>query len=116
MAQLHTKVKMFLENNSKTWESEEGNILLQDDGEGGYIKRWDVSGLEKPTDLQLSSLESDANDYDAKELIRINRQRNYPSITDVTIALAEKAEGNSQMWDTITAQRLDVKSKYPKSS
>jgi hypothetical protein len=30
--------------------------------------------------------------------------------------LAEKAEGNSQMWDEITAQRLDVKSRFPKPS
>ena len=43
-----------------------------------------------------------------------NRQAEYPSIADVTIALAEKMEGKDQMWDEITAQRLDVKSKYPK--
>ena len=42
------------------------------------------------------------------------RQVEYPSITDVTVALAEKMEGNGQMWDEITALRLDIKSKYPK--
>jgi len=52
-------------------------------------------------------------EYDAQEYAR-NRQAEYPSIHDVTVALAEKAEGRSAMWDEITAQRLDVKSKYPK--
>ena len=43
-----------------------------------------------------------------------NRQAEYPSIADVTIALAEKMEGKDQMWDEITALRLDVKSRFPK--
>ena len=43
-----------------------------------------------------------------------NRVNEYPSIDDVTVALAEKMEGSSTMWDTITAQRLAVKAKYPK--
>ena len=42
------------------------------------------------------------------------RASEYPRITDVTVALAEKAEGDSTMWDEITAQREAVKSKYPK--
>tara|TARA_R100001244_G_C5138100_1_gene127326 strand:+ start:553 stop:855 length:303 start_codon:yes stop_codon:yes gene_type:complete len=52
-------------------------------------------------------------EYDALAYSR-SRADSYPSIQDVTIALAEKAEGNSAMWDTITAQRLDVKSRFPK--
>ena len=52
-------------------------------------------------------------DWDAQEYAR-NRQAEYPSIIDVTVALAEKMEGNGQMWDEITALRLDVKSKYSK--
>jgi len=52
-------------------------------------------------------------EYDAQAYAR-NRANSYPSITNVVVALAEKAEGRSAMWDEITAQRLDVKSKYPK--
>ena len=42
------------------------------------------------------------------------RKAEYPSITDVTVALAEKAEGNSTMWDEITLKRQAIKDKYPK--
>ena len=36
------------------------------------------------------------------------------SIEDVTVALAEKAEGDSTMWDAISKQRADVKKAHPK--
>ena len=45
---------------------------------------------------------------------RKKRKKEYPSIDDVTIALAEKAEGDSTMWDEITEKRQAVKTKYPK--
>ena len=52
--------------------------------------------------------EMDALAYQGK------RQEEYPSIEDVTVALAEKAEGDSTMWDEITAKRQAIKIKYPK--
>tara|TARA_Y100000758_G_C15898773_1_gene366953 strand:+ start:180 stop:494 length:315 start_codon:yes stop_codon:yes gene_type:complete len=51
--------------------------------------------------------------YDTTEYQR-KRKEEYPSIDDVTIALAEKEEGDSTMWDEITAKRQAVKTKYPK--
>ena len=61
MAQLYTKVKLYLEANSKTWEAEQDNIILQNDGSGDYINIWNVSGLSKPTDTELNSYEDAAN-------------------------------------------------------
>tara|TARA_R110002074_G_scaffold199197_3_gene366944 strand:- start:651 stop:1007 length:357 start_codon:yes stop_codon:yes gene_type:complete len=63
MAQLKTKVKKYLEANSKTWEAERNNILLQNDsdGNGDYIKSWNVSGLAKPNDSQIASYETAGN-------------------------------------------------------
>ena len=43
-----------------------------------------------------------------------SRASEYPSITDVVVALAEKEEGDSAMWDDITAKRQAVKTKYKK--
>jgi len=72
------------------------------------------SDYDKPTEKLLTdALATQQSDFDALEYSR-NRAAEYPSITNVVVALAEKAEGRSAMWDTITAQRLDVKSKYPK--
>ena len=61
MAILYTKVKLYLEDNSKTWDAEKNNISLQNEGSGDYIHTWNVSGLDKPTDSQLASYETAAN-------------------------------------------------------
>ena len=37
MATLYTKVKLYLEANSKTFEAENDNIVLRNDGSGDYI-------------------------------------------------------------------------------
>ena len=42
------------------------------------------------------------------------RRNEYPSLEDVTVALAELQEGNAEMWDSITASRQEIKAKYPK--
>ena len=52
-------------------------------------------------------------EWDAQEFSR-NRQKEYPSITDVVVALAEKQEGDDTMWKEITALRQKVKSDNPK--
>ena len=61
MATLNTKIKKYLEANSKTWDTEKNNIVLQNDGSEDYIKSWNVSGLEKPTDSQIASYETAGN-------------------------------------------------------
>ena len=54
-------------------------------------------------------------DYDSKQYQR-DRASQYPSITDVVVALAEKEEGNDTAWQEITAQRAKVKADNPKPS
>jgi len=61
-------------------------------------------------DAELKRLE---DEYKANEYQR-SRASEYPSITDVVVALAEKEEGDSAMWDDITAKRQAVKTKYKK--
>ena len=78
--QLYTKVKLYLEANSKTWEAEQSNILLQNDGNGDYIYSWNVNGLEKPSDEQLKSLETKAKTEEANNDIRRIRKTAYGDI------------------------------------
>ena len=59
MATLYTKIKLYLEANSKTWNDD--NIVLENNGDGDYIKTWNVTGLDKPSDEQLTSYETAAN-------------------------------------------------------
>ena len=65
---------------------------------------------EAEIDAEVIRMEKE---YSDNEYARI-RENEYPSIKDVTVALAEKAEGDSTMWDKITAERSAVKSKFPK--
>jgi len=82
MATLNTKVKKYLEANSKTWDAEKNNIVLQNDGSEDYIKSWNVSGLNKPTDEQIASYETAGNTAEALQVVLNNRRNDYPSIAD----------------------------------
>ena len=80
MATLYTKVKKYLEANSKTWEAEKDNIVLQNDTGTDYIKSWNVSGLTKPTDDQLASYNSAATTEENNNVIRGTRKKSYGDI------------------------------------
>ena len=71
MAPLYTKVKLYLEANGKT-ENEIGpsetnsSVVLRNEGtlpSEAYIYKWDVSGVNKPTDSQINSYETAANKF-----------------------------------------------------
>ena len=91
----------------------ENLILKEKIGVGGELV--DNPNHRIPTEkTQTDALAKQQSEFDALEYAR-NREAKYPSIIDLTVALAEKAEGDSTMWDTITAKRLAVKTEYPKS-
>ena len=82
---LYWKVVKYLEANSKTdSEFSSGNIKLQNDsdGNGDYIKTWNVSGVTKPTDSQLNALTSTATTEQNNHVIRKTRKRAYGDIGD----------------------------------
>ena len=82
MASLATKVKLYLAANSKTWDSEQDNIVLQNDGSGDYIKSWNVSGLAQPSDSQLASYETAGNTDETNNTVRATRRAAYGDIGD----------------------------------
>ena len=75
MAQLYTKVKKYLEANSKTWD--DTKVSLQNDGSGDYIKTWTYDGLDKPTDSQLASYETEGNTVETNAGIDATRRSQY---------------------------------------
>ena len=77
---LYTKVKLYLEANSKTWD--DTKVSLQDDGSGNYIKSWSYDGLAKPTDDQLNSYNSAATTEEKNNVIRNTRKSAYGNIGD----------------------------------
>ena len=80
--QLNTKIKLYLQANSKVYLDEKNNYVLQDDGSGAYIKSWSVSGLAKPTDDQLNSYNSAAQTEENNNVIRGTRRSAYGNIGD----------------------------------
>jgi hypothetical protein len=112
MATLYTKVKKYLEANSKTWDAEKSNILLQNDTGTDYIKSWNVSGLTEPTAEQLATYEDVANTEEDLNVILSNRSKAYPAIADqLDMQYWDKVNDTSTWQDAVQA----VKDKYPKS-
>jgi len=75
MSILYTKVKLYLEANSKTWD--DTKVSLQNDGSGDYIKSWTYDGLDKPTDEQIASYETAANAAEALSGVLAKRKKEY---------------------------------------
>ena len=118
MAQLYTKVKLYLEANSKTVSEFDNNIKLQNDsdGNGDYIHTWNVSGLAKPNDEQLASYNTAGNTEDANNAVRNTRRNAYGDIGDqldllYKDMLADKGDKTGEWFKAVKA----VKDANPKS-
>ena len=77
MANLKTKVELYLKANSKIWDS--NKILIQDDsdGNGPYIKEWNIDGLAKPSDSQIASYETAGNTAETLNGVLNKRKTEY---------------------------------------
>ena len=82
MAMLYTKVKLYLEANSKTWDAEKNNIDLRNDGSGDYIKTWNVSGLEKPNDSEIAEYNSAGDTAETLHSVKKTRGLAYPELKE----------------------------------
>ena len=86
MATLANKIKLYLEANSKVYETERdaGNYVLinNSDGLGDIIESWNVSGLAEPTPSQLATYESDGNTYESNVGVQNTRRDAYGNIGD----------------------------------
>ncbi len=105
MAQLKTKIELYLKANSKTWDG--NKILLQDDGSGAYIKTWNIDGLAKPSDEQLTSYNSAATTEENNSKVRATRRSAYGNIGDQLDEIYKDI-------DAWKARIKSIKDKYPK--
>jgi len=77
MSSLYTKVKLYIEANSKTWDNTK--VSLENNGSGDYIKDWTYS-FSKPTDSQLASYETAGNTEEKNNIVRATRKAAYGDI------------------------------------
>ena len=108
MAQLSTKIKLYL-NRTVDFQKD---VLLKDDMvdrvSNPYIKEWNVAEPQ-PTQEQLDALESQASDVEALNEVYANRKKEYPKIQDLVVALYDTDDKAA-----IDAKRAEIKLKYPK--
>ena len=80
MAELKTKIKLYLEDNSKTWDEEK--VIIQDDMIKGvsspYIKTWTYD-IAKPDDSKIAEYETAGNAAEANAVIDATRRTQYLS-------------------------------------
>ena len=84
------------------------DVILQDDGEGAYIKEWNLNSPAKPTDAQLNALESDADDYEYNLDQIAKRKAEYGSADEQMQNIIENGLEAEQ------TRVNSIKEKYPK--
>ena len=104
MAELNSKIIQYVGSEVNFRE----DVLIFDDGEGVYIKEWNLDSPAKPTDAQLNALESDADDYEYNLSQIAKRKAEYGSL---------EQQMENIMENGVTAEKSrvqSIKEKYPK--
>ena len=81
MAQLSTKIKEYAKANNIAEVDFLNDVMLQDDGQGAYIKEWNLD-IAQPTDEQLASYETAANTAESNAQVDAARRQAYGSWND----------------------------------
>ena len=94
MASLSSKVKQYCANNGVAEVDFLSDVLLQDDsnGQGPYIKEWNVSGVAQPTDEQLNAVDSAADLEERQNAVRATRKTAYGDLG---------SQLDMQYWDNV---------------
>ena len=77
MAQLSNKIRKYLDRKVDFTK----DVKLQDDGEGAYIKEWNVEEVQ-PTDEQLDALDAQATTLESNNQVDGTRRTEYGSWND----------------------------------
>ena len=77
MAQLSSKIKIYLDREIDFLK----DVKLQDDGQGAYIKEWNVAEVQ-PTEEQLDALESQAETLENNNQVIATRKKEYGTLAE----------------------------------
>ena len=96
MASLSSKVTQYCANNGVAEVDFTKDVLLQDDsnGQGPYIKEWNVSGVAQPTDEQLNAVDSAADLEERQNAVRSTRKSAYGDLG---------SQLDMQYWDNVNS-------------
>ena len=108
MAQLSSKIKMYCQANGVASVDLQKDVMLQDDGQGAYIKEWNL-GIAKPTDEQLASYDADADKQEQNNQVVATRVSLYGTPAEQLEILVE------QGLDKLIERNDKIKADNPKA-
>jgi len=107
MANLKTKVNLYLKANSKTWDNEKVTLQNNSDGNGDFISSWSYD-IAEPTAEQIASYETAGNTAEALQTVLNNRAISYPRIQDqLDMQYKDLLNGTTTWRDTVAKVKLD---------
>ena len=110
MASLSSKVKQYCANNGVAEVDFTIDVLLQDDsnGQGPYIKAWNVSGVAQPTDEQLNAVDSAADLEERQNAVRSTRRAAYGDLgNQLDMQYHDSVDGTSTWKDHVAKVKTD---------
>ena len=110
MASLSSKVKTYCANNGVAEVDFLSDVLLQDDsnGQGPYIKEWNVSGVAQPTDDQLNAVDSAADLEERQNAVRSTRRAAYGDLGDqLDMQYHDNVNGTTTWKDHVAKVKTD---------
>ena len=110
MASLSNKVRRYCADNGVTEVDFLSDVLLQDDsnGQGPYIKEWNVSGVAQPTEEQLNAVDSAADLSERQNAARAARRTAYGDLGDqLDMQYHDSVDGTSTWKDHVAKVKTD---------
>ena len=110
MASLSSKVKQYCANNGVAEVDFMTDVLLQHDsnGQGPYIKEWNVSGVAQPTDEQLNAVDSAADLEERQNAARATRRAAYGDLGDqLDMQYHDNVNGTTTWKDHVAKVKTD---------
>ncbi len=110
MASLSSKVKQYCANNGVAEVDFMKDVLLQDDsnGQGPYIKEWNISGVAQPTDEQLNAVDSAADLEERQNAVRATRRTAYGDLGDqLDMQYHDNVDGTTTWKDHVAKVKSD---------
>ena len=104
MAQLSSKIRIYLDREIDFTK----DVRLQDDGDGAYIKEWNVEEVQ-PTEEQLDALESQAETLENNNQVIATRKKEYGTTAEQLEYIVENGV------DAFVTKQNQIKSDNPKS-
>jgi len=104
MAQLSSKIRIYLDREIDFTK----DVRLQDDGDGAYIKEWNVEEVQ-PTEEQLDALESQAETLENNLQVIATRIKEYGTTAEQLEYIVENGV------DAFVTKQNQIKSDNPKS-